>query len=57
MEGIEGTWTGGIAGTWTPEPAPKTRLTIGQGHEHIRYMGVTKLLLFNIEYILYIRIV
>jgi hypothetical protein len=32
----EGTWTGGIDdGTWTPEPAPKTRLTIRQGHEHI----------------------
>ena len=36
----EGTWIGGINGTWTPEPAPKTRLTIRQGHEHIRYLGV-----------------
>ena len=37
----EGTWTGGIDGTWTPEPAPKTRLiTIRQGREHIRYLGV-----------------
>jgi hypothetical protein len=37
---IEGTWIGGIDGTWTPEPAPKTCLTIRQGHEHIRYLGV-----------------
>jgi hypothetical protein len=36
----EGTWTGGIDGTLTPEPAPRTRITIRQEHEHIRYLGV-----------------
>jgi hypothetical protein len=35
-----GIWTGDIDGTWTPEPAPRTHITIRQGHEHIRYLGV-----------------